>query len=611
MTQCELDAKSSEGRNKVFKWKGKNVQVPSITQQLPIDIQQVSDLFLHIYTSSFKGTSRIGYVRVHPSDGSVSHNFGTWYQIKDPTNNYEGKSPGLILANIRLLQGEATKMQRPQTRYDSEAELNFYAYVYSGVELAPDVDNDSVRARIELSFCDLRPNQDNFLEEKKLKVTTSANQPQNPMIDQKALEDKQGAPRATKDKASTPTKDKKGSEKKKKKHSMIIESDHITKNPIFGAEQKGEFIMSSAKVTGGLDMAPSLLVNVYNVEKKSLVSSLASLMNMGSNSAELIGSCYIQPSKCKIIKGAPGELNNVEPQFYSIIGADGRIQGKILMFVGFSKNIKESLPEAEFKKAFDLKMKKFKLDFCCVGLRNLDSQCPTPEVTLRIPSYQLMIKFKPAKNQGEYDAEAKKKKNKLLNKKGANPKGNEPAEQPQEDRKLPVLFGETSLYFNEMLEDSNYISNLKEYNPNLCLTSSVQEISLPEQALLWPRAEIEVTYKNMLRMESKYFLNVDLVECCPNYPKSNAAVMKEKLGMQKRATETAGDKQESEDKGMIGLANEVGGGHTDPRAAADHVPQHHQGHQYGRGRQGQALEEADCCQDSQGADREGREREAR
>lgn len=500
---------------------------------LPIDMQQVPDIFLHIYSKTFTGQKRVGYVRVQAGDASLGHNFANWYPVKDPGNNFEGSSPGLLLANLRVLQGESCKMPRPPARYDNEAELNFYAYVYSCVELAPETENHLVKARLEFSFCDLRPNQENYVEEKKARE-----QKKNPtIVDVKGPDDKQKGQDKSANQADTKVGEK---DKKKKKHSMIIESEHITKNPIFGEERKGEFIVASAKVTGGLDMAPSLIVKVYNTEKKSLISNVANLFNMGKDSVEFIGSCYISPVKSKIIKGAPGELKDAEPQFYTILGPDGRIQGKILMFIGFSKNLKESIPEPDFKKAFELKMKKFKLDFSCVGLRNLDSKCPNPEVTLRIPSYQLMIKFQHAKTQQDTKKDPKA------------------AEAGLTDRGKPVQLGKALTYSNQEMENSNYVSNLKDYNPNVCLTYSVGEITLPEKALLWPRAEVEVRYSNILRMESEYFASVDLVECCPNYPKSNAAVMKEKLGMQKRATDTAGDKQDAEDKGLISMTNEVG-----------------------------------------------------
>lgn len=530
--QCELDSKNSEGQNKVFKWKGKNVPVDLINQVLPIDLQQVPDIFIHIYSKTFTGEKRIGYVRTPASDSSTSHNFANWYQIKDATNNYEGRSPGLLLANIRLLQGEATKMPRPANRYDTEAELYLYAFVYSCVELAPETANHQVKARLEFSFCDLRPNQDNFLEEQKLKENKGA----NPTADLKSPDDKDKTFEKNSGQKETKGKEK---EKKKKKHSMIIESKHITKNPIFGEDRKGEFIVSSAKVTGGIDMAPSLLLNVYNTEKKSLVSNIASMFNMGKDSNEFIGSCYISPSKCKIIKGTFGELKDAEPSFYTILGADGKIQGKVLMFIGFSKNMKESMNEADFRKAFDLKMKKFKLDFSCIGLRNLDSKCPTPEVTLRIPSYQLMIKF-------QYEDPQQEQKKKGKDDKAVIDRGN------------AVELGATLGYQNDEIKNSSYMSNLKEYNPNVCRTSTVPELLLPEQPLLWPRAEVEAKYTNILRMESLYFATIDLVDCCPHYPKSNAAVLKEKLGAEKRATDTAGEKAEAdEDKGMAAMAAEV------------------------------------------------------
>ena len=104
--------------------------------------------------------------------------------IKDPQNNYDGKSPGLILANLRLLQGEGCKAPRPANRYDNETTLNVYCYVYSCVELAPQARFDKVRARIEMSFCDLRPNQDTYdqLQQEKQKKIDENKEAANPGV---------------------------------------------------------------------------------------------------------------------------------------------------------------------------------------------------------------------------------------------------------------------------------------------------------------------------------------------------------------------------------------------------------------------------------------------
>ena len=167
-------------------------------------------------------------------------------------------------------------------------------------------------------------------------------------------------------------------DKKKVVHPMIIESSHITRNPIFGKDLKGETIVAQAKVTGSIDMAPSLILNVTNLMEPVMFSD---------NKFKEIGSCYISPSQCRIVKGIPGELNGAEPQYYTIMGPSGTIEGKILMMVAFSKNLKEAIQPDDFKKEFDLKFEKYKLDFSCIGLRNLDSKCPSPTVTVRIPSY--------------------------------------------------------------------------------------------------------------------------------------------------------------------------------------------------------------------------------
>lgn len=78
--------------------------------------------------------------------------------------------------------------------------------------------------------------------------------------------------------------------RRRTKYSVIIESEHFTKNPTFGEDQKGYFIVSAAKVTGGLSMAPRLLVNVNNMEKKWMKSNIVGIFNGGKSEADFVGS---------------------------------------------------------------------------------------------------------------------------------------------------------------------------------------------------------------------------------------------------------------------------------------------------------------------------------
>lgn len=510
---------------KRFKWKGKKIQVEPITESYPIDIQQVPDIFIHLYTKTFLGRKRIGYVRVAANDPTMSQSLAYWYTVKDPQNNFEGRSPGILLANLRLMQGDSVKAPRQTIRYDSETILNFYAFAYSAMELCPELDSHEVRARIDFTFCDLRPNENQFHEEKKERKKLSE-QSVKKMIDEGAMGDSEMVSR----RPSEHKEKKPGEREKKVKHSMIIESEHKTRNPIFGLNQKGEIIMAQAKITGGLAMAPSIIVNVYNCEKNAFNKLIK------NDKPELIGSCYISPAQCQIVKGASGELNNVEPQFYTIQGPDGTNQGKILLFICFSKNLKESISESEFKKAFKLKMKKFKLDFSCIGLRNLDTSCPAPELTLRIPSYRLLIKFDPCKSQSEYETKLKALSDtkKPLEKK----------DDQEDPSATEQALGQTIPYLVDEQDTVRIISGLKDSNPNICCTSGVSELYMPAKPLFWPRAEIEAKYTNILRLETKYFTTVDLVDYCEGYSKSQSDLLKEKIGMKRKGGD-AGDGEEA------------------------------------------------------------------
>lgn len=484
---------------KVFKWKGKKSQIPAISNQYPIDPQQVPDIFVHIYTNTMMGAKRIGYVRVPVRDDSLSNVNASWYQIKDPTNNFDGPSPGLLLANLRLMTGPQANAPRGTIRYDNETLLNIYAFVYSCVELSPETHSQKIRARVEINFCDLRPNETAKPEEKRK--------------DNKLV------------------------------HKMYFESTHKTRNPIFGGKEcKGEFLAATAKVTGGIEMAPNVNVTVSNLEDKIMFTE---------NYRE-IGSCYISPNQCKIVKGQQGELKDMEPTVYTLIGGDGRIQGKILMFLAFSKNLKDSITLNDFKAYFDVKFQKFKLNVACIGARNLDANCPNPEVIYRIPSYELEIKYVPTSQQQEIDDRKSEKNNakkkalqeqaqKELNKDMA------PAVEP------PPELTQKELYLFASYE-SSYLSTLKERNPNICLTSKIKNLLLPKNHIYWPRMEIQIIQKGLL-MTSEYFTTVNLIECTDG-PQFRVDLFNEKLGITKLGSSGTNKADGKESKGNAHLGVE-------------------------------------------------------
>lgn len=204
-------------------------------------------------------------------------------------------------------------------------------------------------------------------------------------------------------------------------------------------------------------MAPSLILNVTNLMEPVMFSE---------NKFKEIGSCYISPSQCRIVKGIPGELSGAEPQYYTIIGPSGSIQGKILMMVAFSKNLKESIQPDDFKREFDLKFEKYKLDFSCIGLRNLDTKCPSPTITVRIPSYQLLLSFKPTIKISEFEEQELKLKIRRQNL----PDQKKKIETSQklfqtevvvsQDRGKPIRYGEELLYLYVEPNTESYISSL-------------------------------------------------------------------------------------------------------------------------------------------------------
>ena len=560
-------------------WRGKKVQAEPITEQFPVDSQQVPDIFIHIYDRK----ERIGYVRVSTADATMADENANWYTVKNPQNNFDGKNPGLLLANLRILKGDAgIKAPRSNNRYDQEEFLNMYAFVYSCAELAPSLKSEKVRARVELSFCDLQPNYKVF-EEQSAANPIQNSDPQPPVesrfgwlanlglgfggggektppagaVPPANPTNPTGAPSSSRGGPQPGDKDK--LLKKKTAHPMIIESRHLTKNPIFGSQPvpKGEIIIGPAKVRGGIGMAPNLTVKVYNLEAPVMFSS---------GKYEEIGTCYISPRQCRTVKGAPGELHGVEPTYYNIIGPSGSIQGKILMLIAFSKNLKESINPEDFHREMDIKLTRYRLDFSCIGLRNLDSKCPDPEVTLSIPSYQLMIKFKPAnmkKNpsviEDQNAALTLRKKQKLMALAGIpdpKKKTDKKDASPSFNRKAYVKLGE-ELWYAPAADQDAYVSSLKDYNPNVCMTNKVAEFLMPENPLFYPRAEIEVIQKNMITLNTEYFTTVDLVECNEHLPKNNINVLKGRLGMIRRVVDAL-EENGADDKIKVTMNRMVG-----------------------------------------------------
>lgn len=593
--QPDLDRKTESNELKRYMWRGKKIQAEPITEQYPVDTQQVPDIFVHIYDRK----ERIGYVRVSAGDASMSDDNANWYTIQNPQNNFDGKNPGLLLANLRTLKGEATKAPRSNNRYDQEEFLNMYAFVYSCAELAPSLKSEKVRARVEFSFCDLQPNYKIFDEQNAANPVQSS-EPTPPVESRFGWltslglgfgggQDKApagGTPPtqipagqtgpAPISRTGTATNEKDKLTKKKTVHPMIIESKHHTKNPIFGHQPvpKGEIIIGPAKVRGGIGMAPNLTVKVYNLEAPVMFSS---------GKYQEIGTCYISPRQCKTVRGIPGELHGVEPTYYTIVGPNGQIQGKILMLLAFSKNLKESMTIEDFHKEMDIKLTRYRLDFSCIGLRNLDSKCPDPEVTLSIPSYQLMIKFKPVnlkKNPSAIDEQNEKmtlrKKQKLMalaNIPDTKKKGDKKDESPVFNRKAFVRLGE-ELVYAPITDNDSYVSNLKDYNPNVCMTNKVAEFLMPENPLFYPRAEIEVVQKNTITMNTEYFTTVDLVECNEHLPKNNINVLKGRLGMIRRVVDAL-ESNGADDKVKVSMNRMVCPGLNLDQQQADFYVQKH------------------------------------
>jgi hypothetical protein len=86
-------------------WKYKNVQVidNALTKDvvLPADPSQIPDIFIDVYTTkSFKGDTRIAYLRLRAIDCFATKPKPVWFRLKSPYNDTGNKRAGSLMASI-------------------------------------------------------------------------------------------------------------------------------------------------------------------------------------------------------------------------------------------------------------------------------------------------------------------------------------------------------------------------------------------------------------------------------------------------------------------------------------------------------------------------------
>lgn len=96
---------------------------------------------------------------MNSNSADVGRDNPAWYQLKDPMDHNEGNSPGMILADVRLLFGEKGRVPRPNLKIYDVAKINIYCYIYACYELEPELESEEVQARIEINFGKLHSSQ--------------------------------------------------------------------------------------------------------------------------------------------------------------------------------------------------------------------------------------------------------------------------------------------------------------------------------------------------------------------------------------------------------------------------------------------------------------------
>ena len=499
--KCREDERSNTNQNyKYFKFKGRKTEIKEISTVMPVDRTQIPDIFLNIFSEKFlRGTRRIGYVRIKASASEIDRRSPQWYQIKNPMDHSLGNSTGMVLADVRLLTGKSTKNPRANQPILDNVKVKIFCFIYGCYELEPELESEQVKARVEINFSHISSEQ---------KVGENG----------ELCED----------------------------HASVNSVD-FTKNPIFGAEKQGAFLIKSTTILGSIDLASNFRVDVRNLNSVTKSGQFFEQKN------QLIGSIIMHPTdprRFTKLRDDSDLSENLEPRFYTI-KQGGKIKGKLLAFFAYCMNTKNQVSNDKFKSVFELTPSKFNFDLAVVGLRNLDTANETPEVILKIPSYGWSIRFVPniekfkdlkvkveeqerrrlaalnsSRQDHSHQGGLRSARGSFRGQTAAMGEGMLASEQNlmlDEEENLRLKIGdkmEHIKFYDSSCLTQAVRSSLHQFNPNLCTTIHIAGITLPTKALYWPRAEITIinhTSNFLSNRQEKLFTTVNLLECAPEY----------------------------------------------------------------------------------------------
>jgi len=144
-------------KKKAYVWK--KVSVDALEDlQLPHDFNQIPDIFIDLYTTTFSGDERFGYLRINPKHCISVKPKPNWFRLKSPYNDSGNTNIGLLMCNIQFLRFDPTGLYKPERvikKKEGKQQYKFYFQILSGFELASVIPEGKLNTRVELTIGNL------------------------------------------------------------------------------------------------------------------------------------------------------------------------------------------------------------------------------------------------------------------------------------------------------------------------------------------------------------------------------------------------------------------------------------------------------------------------
>ena len=88
-------------------------QVEPINGILPLDFNQIPDIFMHIYCNSGGYASNlVGYIRLPAIEVTRKKPQPEWYDVKSPFNDIRSDQLGQVLCNVQFMKNNGQGITR-------------------------------------------------------------------------------------------------------------------------------------------------------------------------------------------------------------------------------------------------------------------------------------------------------------------------------------------------------------------------------------------------------------------------------------------------------------------------------------------------------------------